>query len=131
MNSSTAIKSSYRVVAVDETRYFENLPEADKLAIDRIESVYMYDFNTVTYMCSYWSKHYFLMHLYTNVYVKAGVSEEERERLQDIYGNEPTQDDYFPIEMIDAEKNQVIVGELKEDQDETELREYLMGNHVL
>jgi hypothetical protein len=118
---------SYNVVAVDETQFY-NITDDDKVLIEKIESVYFYDPEQITFICSQ-DKNYYLNYLYTNIIVKKGTSDAELDRLDQTYSCWG-ENDYFLKRYIDPIPGQVTV-ELREEETEEELRERLCGNHVL
>ena len=94
------------VVAIDETEYWTLKPE-DMALIERIETVYMFDRNTVTYLCSP-DKNYWMIPVEQRAIFKDGVSDHDIDRIDMIImDNLPSDADYMGDRGIDRmiEKN--------------------------
>lgn len=123
------IKPKWTAIEVDETQY---LGDTYVPKVKRFLTVYMFDRNEITRICSQ-VKHYYLKPLYVNVEFQDDVDETERESIQSDLTCEIGDPDYFlerDIEKMIADGTARVVeyGELGEDENEDSVREHWQGN---
>ena len=131
MKTSELIKSDIRVVAIDETRHWD---EAIQKACGTIKTVYMYDSSVQTRCCEV-TPSYYLTPLY--YVIENEVSDEVYEMVNENLANE--EPIYMHCGVVDglesvSTKNNF---EFESSEDEEykeqfeEVREYLNGNHLI
>lgn len=118
-------------IALDETSAFSFAAE-DSALIAKVEGVYFYDENEVTYCCSA-NKTHFLRGLRHSVTFKDhnAVPEATRERIQSLVEESYPEDGYFDFYEIKAIPETQKVRSDNTDWDEEQIRECWQGNHVI
>ena len=93
------VAPDFWIVGIDETQYWA---DDIKAKVDGIVTFYLYDANEITHLASF-SGSYYLYPIVTEPYVKEGLSEEEREQVeQDIMDNADNKPDYYDESYIDS-----------------------------
>lgn len=124
------VKPRWTAIEIEETQYMGNSPEVAR-AVTRIWTVYKFDRNLVTHICSQ-DKHYFLEPLYINVEFRPDVSEEDRATINDNL-TDLGDGDYFlerDIERLieSGAAKTAEYGDIDEDETEDDVREHWQGN---
>lgn len=126
MVAEPQIKPRWTAIEIDETKHLSAVPEGTKLFV-----TYMFDRNEVTHICSQVKNHW-LEPVNVVVSVPDGVTEGERDRLEDEL-RAVTNADYYTensIEaLIKADPTRIVeYGELGEDETKNDVREHWQGN---
>ena len=145
MNEKPKLPIDARVIAIDETRYYD-IEAADKPLIKKILGVYLYDKNEVTHCCEL-TPSYWLIHLYNLViFTEEGEALDEitRDLKRDYYEMSDSEDKYFHCHDVDemeakAEKGTyhihgdpgVPLTEVPRDDQMEALHEHFVCNHVI
>jgi hypothetical protein len=121
------IKQKWTAIELDETEYLNNVPQ-----VARLYTVYMFDRNLVTYICSQ-EKMYFLTPLYINIDFVDGVDEYEQDSIHSDLCGYTGDGDYYNARDIErlietGEAKFVEYGDLEEDETEDDVREFWQGN---
>ncbi len=118
-------RGEWWAVGLDVTRHYKIAPE-DRPHIRRIIDTFIYDRSTVTHLCEL-TPSYFLVFLHTEIEWEGFPADEIRERLDDRYAHEPTDDCYMHCRDIERiEKMHVPFGQ---PATEDEARDYWQGNY--
>ena len=132
-HDKSEIKPDFQAVKLNVTRFYR-IEKEDTSYIDAIWDVFMYDKNTHTYCCEM-TPSYFLIHLYTTVVFKDelckesdAVSESIRDRIDQRYCFEPTDDCYMHVSDIDELPLRDKTNYAEPFEDEEDAREYMCGN---
>lgn len=136
-----------RVIALDETKYWNLSSCPHKETVERIDGVYFYDENEVTHCCEL-TPSYLLQFLYNRVTFIPSIENSNEVGPYDVreaveywmQSGADNEDQYMHCSLVNRLAIKVDVVKLKDyavTEDETrqsvneEVREYLSGNHVL
>ena len=86
-------------VALDETEHY-NIDPADAPYIQRIDGVYLFDRNEKTHCCELTAS-YYLIYLYASVVFTDDISDDLRNKLDEKYAHEPSDDIYVHCHTVD------------------------------
>jgi hypothetical protein len=87
-------------VGLDVTRHYQ-IEDEDKPFVDKIIDVFIYNKNECTHCCEL-TPSYYLEYLETFVLFEGDVPDEVRERIDERYCHEPTEDCYAHTYFVDG-----------------------------
>lgn len=118
-------RGEWWAIGLDVTRHY-NIADEDRPHIRRIIDTFMYDRSEVTHCCEL-TPSYWLVYLHTEIEWQGEPSEEIRERIDERYAHEETDDMYVHCaEIAGAKELHIAYGE---PATEDEAREYWQGNY--
>jgi hypothetical protein len=100
MKNDANAKPDIYAITFNETQYY-NFKPGDKELIKSVNQVYVLNRSEYTYLCEI-TPSYFLEPVYTWVEVVDGLSDEERERLQEAYEHETSEPTYVHVRVVEA-----------------------------
>lgn len=114
----------WHAVGLDVTGHYR-IAEEDRPHIRRIIDTFIYDRSTVTHLCEL-TPSYDLHFLHTEIEWEGFPPDEIRERLDERYAHEPTEDCYMHCSDIDRVKEMHVPFGRPASEDEA--RDYWQGN---
>lgn len=117
-------RGEWWAIGLDVTRHY-NLAAEDRPHIARIIDTFMYDRSVRTHCCEL-TPSYWLVYLHTEIEWQGFPSDEVRERIDQRYAHEETDDIYVHCHEVEAARQMNVA--YGEPATQEEAREYWQGN---